>query len=226
MADFQARLARLRAREDELAAEGYERVAGVDEAGRGPLAGPVVAACACRARPFSGADMAWLHFVNDSKQLSAARRQELYEQLTADDSPFHVGVGVVGPAEIDRTNILRATHKAMRDAVVSLVVMPEYVLVDGTEIPELPIAQEKIIRGDSRCLTIAAASIVAKVTRDRIMVTHAAQYPVYGFDSHKGYGTPQHIEALRVHGRCPIHRASFAVAGIDPPRRRATRRRR
>jgi ribonuclease HII len=221
-----SRLARLRAREDALAAEGYTRVAGVDEAGRGPLAGPVVAACACRVRAFTDGDGEWLPLVFDSKRVSIVRRTELYERLTSTESPFQVGVGLVDPDEIDRINILRATHKAMLAAVLELVLLPEYVLVDGTEIPDLDVEQEKVIKGDQRCLSIAAASIVAKVTRDRIMDSYAQEYPAYGFDAHKGYGTRRHIEALRAHGRCPIHRASFTVAAIDGPRRRTARRRR
>jgi ribonuclease HII len=218
------RLAALRVREEELRAAGYLRVAGVDEAGRGPLAGPVVAASACCVRAVTESEDEWIALINDSKQVSPSVREELHGMLTGDDSPFHIGVGIVDAAEIDRTNILRATHAAMRMAVLGLAPAPDYVIVDGTEIPELPLSQERIIRGDQRCLAIAAASIVAKVTRDRIMVAWAQQYPAYEFEAHKGYGTPRHIEALRQHGRCPIHRTTFTVAGLDPPRTRTSRR--
>jgi ribonuclease HII len=204
-------------REQELLRNGCEYVAGVDEAGRGPLAGPVVAAAACRNGQLdTEPDIpGWLQDVYDSKQVSEKKREALYELLTGDDSPFHIGIGLITSKEIDKINILRATHKAMRIAVGSLVFLPDFVLVDGTEIPGLNIRQEKIIKGDMKCLCIAAASIVAKVTRDRIMRNYARDYPAYGFETHKGYGTSRHITSIRHHGRCPIHRKSFKVTGLD-----------
>jgi ribonuclease HII len=210
----------MRERERILRTQGFMRVAGVDEAGRGPLAGPVVASVAVLhddAAADAHPPFDWLAEVFDSKQVSPEDRERLYGLITAADSPFHVGTGMRSHEEIDRINILRATHESMRDAIANLVFPPDYVLVDGTEIPRLGLPQEKVIKGDSLCLCIAAASIVAKVTRDRIMIRLAADYPQYGFDTHKGYGTPDHIEALRRHGRSPVHRRSFKVAKIDAP---------
>lgn len=229
MEELFARRAQLLAREEELRAAGYQVIAGVDEAGRGPLAGPVVAAAAC-CRVNLGADdgrYAWTARIYDSKRLSAAEREELYALICADESPFVVAVGSADHAMIDAMNILRATHHAMRMAVGSLLVTPDYVLVDGTEIPGLRIPQEKVIGGDRTCLCIAAASIVAKVTRDRMMEAFAREYPAYGFERHKGYGTPEHLAALRREGCSPIHRRSFTVGGIgaeDGGRRRRARR--
>jgi ribonuclease HII len=188
----------------------------VDEAGRGPLAGPVVAAAASRNSRFTTDDTdEWLYEIYDSKKLSEKKRERLYGHLTGDESPFHIGIGIISAEEIDRINILRATHTAMRTAVRSLVFLPDFVLVDGTAIPGLHIPQEKVIKGDMTCLCIAAASIVAKVTRDRIMRGYARDFPEYGFEKHKGYGTSRHITSIRHHGRCPIHRKSFKVAGLD-----------
>ena len=215
-----ARFKRMRERERILHTQGFSRVAGVDEAGRGPLAGPVVAAVAVlhdAAAADAEPPFDWLVEVFDSKQLDANQRDRLFAFITADGSPFHVGIGMRSHEVIDRINILRATHESMRDAVNSLLFPPDYVLVDGTEIPRLGLPQEKVIKGDSLCLSIAAASIVAKVTRDRIMIRLAADYPQYGFDTHKGYGTPDHIEAIRRHGRSAVHRRSFKVAKIDTP---------
>lgn len=224
-----ARRERLLQRERALHAQGFARVAGVDEAGRGPLAGPVVAAAACCTVDLTADDRyGWTARIFDSKQLSPAEREELYALICADDSPFAVAIGSADHSMIDALNILRATHHAMRSAVCSLILPPDYVLVDGTLIPELPILQEKIIRGDSTCLCIAAASIVAKVTRDRIMDAFARQYPAYGFERHKGYGTPEHLAALRREGRCPIHRCTFNAPcpGSPEPTRRHRRPRR
>jgi len=215
--DLQARLARLIAREDALQRAGYQRVAGVDEAGRGPLAGPVVAAAAALRLTIGAAcaATAWLASIFDSKQLNAARRAALCDALTQDNSPFQIGVGMASVDEIDRINILGATQAAMRRALDGLALVPDYVLVDGNRpIPRLALAQECVVKGDARCLSIAAASIVAKVTRDRLMCAYAALYPEYGFEEHKGYGTARHLRALRAHGRCPLHRRSFAVRAL------------
>ena len=130
---------------------------------------------------------------------------------------MQVGVGIVEHDEIDTVNILQATYRAMRHAIEQLVLLPDFLLVDGATIPRLDIPQQKVIKGDALCFCIAAASIVAKVTRDRIMLDYHHCYPHYGFAEHKGYGTAGHIAAIRAHGRCPIHRHSFKVAGLDTP---------
>jgi len=176
-------------------------VAGIDEAGRGPLAGPVVAAAVILP---PGVD---LPAVNDSKKLTPAQRESCYEKILA--RARAVGVGCIDAGEIDGMNILQATFAAMVQAVGNLETPPDYLLIDGPYKLSLAIAQEGIPGGDGRSLSIAAASIVAKVRRDRLMRDYHAIYPCYGFESHKGYGTAQHLEALRVHGPCPIHRRSF-----------------
>ncbi len=182
-------------------ARGFTRVAGVDEAGRGPLAGPVVAAAVVldvRCIP-SG--------LNDSKALSAARREALFGALTAGAG---VGIGQASVEEIDRLNILRASHLAMLRAVAALPDPPDHLLIDGNLLPrEPPCAATAIVRGDALCLSIAAASIIAKVTRDRIMVDLAQQYPGYGWDRNAGYPTPGHRAALLRLGVTPAHRRSF-----------------
>jgi ribonuclease HII len=205
------------AREDALQRAGYQRVAGVDEAGRGPLAGPVVAAAVVLRRALADAcaATAWLASIFDSKQLSASRRSALCDALMHGDSPFHISIGMASVDEIDRLNILCATQTAMRRALGGLVVLPDYVLVDGNRpIPHLDLVQECVVKGDARCLSVAAASIVAKVTRDRLMCEYATLYPEYGFAEHKGYGTARHLRALREHGHCPLHRRSFTVRAV------------
>jgi len=220
--DKRERFARLVEREEERYSAGYLRVAGVDEAGRGPLAGPVVAAAVMRrngALPVDDREHAWLFDIFDSKQLSAGKRGQLCERIMGDGTPFHYGVAIVDHGTIDRVNILQATFIAMREAVGELTLPPDFLLVDGAEIPGIGIPQEKVIKGDATCLCIAAASILAKVTRDRLMEGYDAHYPAYGFARHKGYGTAQHLAAIRRHGRCALHRASFLVAGIDGKKR-------
>lgn len=177
-------------------------VAGVDEAGRGPLAGPVVAAAVILddAQPIDG--------VADSKALSAARRERLYDAIRA--RALCVGVGMASVEEIDRLNILQATLTAMQRAVAALRLRPSLVLVDGNRLPVLPVRAEAVVRGDATVDAIAAASIVAKVTRDRLMDEAHAAYPTYGFDRHRGYGTAQHLAAIRQYGPTPWHRRSFA----------------
>lgn len=190
--------------EREAWASGYGRVAGVDEVGRGPLAGPVVACAVVFASPAripTGLD--------DSKRLTATRREALAAELRACDEA-DIGVGIVEPAEIDRLNILRATHWAMRLAVDDLAVSADFLLVDGRPVTGLPAPSRSIIKGDSRSASIAAASIIAKVTRDAIMTCLSEVYPRYGFAAHKGYGTREHLAALEAAGPCPIHRMSFA----------------
>jgi ribonuclease HII len=188
--------------EQTLWAKGLTAVAGVDEAGRGPLAGPVVAA-AVIVQPGVR-----IEGIDDSKKLSAARREDLYQKICERSSS--VGVGVVSSEEIDRTNILVATMRAMRDAVASLTLRPQHVLIDGNRCPDLDVPADAVVDGDARCFSIAAASIIAKVTRDRMMIAYDHEYPGYGFAVHKGYGTRAHRLAIAALGVCPIHRRSFS----------------
>ena len=182
---------------------GVEIIAGIDEAGRGPLAGPVVAAAVVLPERFRHKSL------TDSKQLSAAVREEIYAELTAVGRGITWAVSVAGHEEIDRINILRATHQAMRRAVTALALAPQHVLIDGLPVRPFPIPQTALVGGDGLSLSIAAASVIAKVTRDRIMQEMDALYPKYQFSQHKGYGTALHLAMLRVHGPCPIHRRSF-----------------
>ncbi|MCF0132859.1 MAG: ribonuclease HII [Blautia sp.] len=174
---------------------------GIDEVGRGPLAGPVVA---CAVILPQNCDILYL---NDSKKLTAKKREELYDVIM--EKAVSVGLGMVGPTRIDEINILQATYEAMREAIRSLTVMPQLLLNDAVTIPQVDIPQVPIIKGDAKSVSIAAASIVAKVTRDRMMVEYDAAMPGYGFASNKGYGSEAHIAALRQFGPTPIHRASF-----------------
>lgn len=182
--------------------QGITLIAGIDEAGRGPLAGPVVAACVVL--PFGVA----IPGIADSKSLSARQREELFRAIT--ETALGVGVGSADVHEIDRINILRATHLAMRRAVDRCPVRPELVLIDGRPVNPFPLPHRAIVKGDASSASIAAASIVAKVTRDRMMDELDAHYPGYGFCRHKGYATSEHLEALARLGPCPAHRASFA----------------
>ncbi len=186
-------------------------VAGVDEAGRGPLAGPVVAAAAVLDLSL---DWSGLH---DSKQLSAKQRDASFARVLQGARAF--AWAVVGPREIDRVNIRQATHLAMRRAVFRLSLTPELALIDGNDpVAGLPCEQTTVISGDATCLSIAAASILAKVVRDRIMERLDRVYPHYGFAQHKGYGTAEHMAALRAHGPCALHRFSYApVAALELP---------
>lgn len=186
-------------------ANGLVVIVGVDEAGRGPLAGPVVAGAAVLPVDFSHPKL------NDSKKLSARARDVIYEELKA-DSRLLLATAEASVAEIDSLNILRATHLAMERAVkaLKLEVMPEMVLIDGLPVRGFPFPQQAIVSGDALSLSIAAASILAKVERDRIMHDYAVKFPDYGFDGHKGYGTKAHLAALAKHGPCEIHRRSFA----------------
>lgn len=197
-----ARLEALYAYEYAARAEGARCVAGVDEAGRGPLAGPVVAAAVilpigCR-----------LPGLDDSKKVAPKKREALYGAIL--DSAIAVKAAVVDAAVIDRVNIYQATINGMYEAVLSLDPRPDRVLIDAVPLSRLPMASLSIVRGDAKSASIAAASIVAKVTRDRLMTEYDAAYPGYGFAQHKGYGTALHMEALRRLGACPIHRRSFA----------------
>lgn len=188
---------------EELAySKGFCRVVGVDEAGRGPLAGPVVAAACFLPRGVLLPD------VDDSKKLTASERCRLFEEITS-LSGVDYAVGVVSSEHIDQVNILQATWIAMLDALSQLSQPPDYVLVDGNQMPQ-GIRGEAIVGGDGLCLSIAAASIIAKETRDRLMVKAHAQWPLYGFSKHKGYGTKEHLKAIEQLGPCPLHRMSFA----------------
>ena len=188
---------------------GVFRVAGVDEAGRGPLAGPVVAAAVqFPKRILSPKEPEVLEGLTDSKALSATKRAALFEELSSLRS-VHIGVGSCSAAEIDELNILRATHLAMKKAIDALPYKPKLALVDGLPVQGLSCDHHAIVKGDRRCFSIAAASIVAKETRDRMLEELALTYPEYGFEQHKGYGTKKHLEALRKYGPCPEHRRSF-----------------
>ena len=188
---------------------GYSRVAGVDEAGRGPLAGPVMAAAVVFNREFLESEQrGCLAGLDDSKKLTESKRN-LFFRVLAESSQVEVGVGSASVAEIDETDILRATHLAMRRALVHLSPLPDLALVDGLPVPGLPCESTAIVRGDSKSLSISAASIVAKVTRDELMRELDKQYSVYGFARHKGYGTREHMRTLLEHGPCSIHRRSF-----------------
>ena len=181
--------------------EQITHIAGIDEAGRGPLAGPVVAAAVIFS-PYH-----YIEGVKDSKQLSEKQRERFYDLIT--EQALAYGIGIVDHAEIDRINIRQATFKAMRMAIGSLSQNPQYLLIDGEELPDRIYPQEALVKGDGRSFTIAAASILAKVTRDRRMLEYHREYPRYGFDRHKGYGTAFHREMIRKYGPCPVHRRSF-----------------
>jgi ribonuclease HII len=186
-----------------LQQQGYQRIAGVDEAGRGPLAGPVVASAVIL--PFN----CLIPGLTDSKQLTPRQHDRLY--LEIQHSATAIGIGCVDNEAIDRLNILQATMLAMRQAIEQISPPPDYVLVDGTQLPPISLPAEAIPKGDSLCQSIAAGSIIAKVTRDRQMVELDRVYPHYGFQRHKGYGTPQHRQAIAKFGLCPIHRRSFKL---------------
>jgi ribonuclease HII len=191
------------AHEAELAARGFAKIAGVDEAGRGPLAGPVVAAAVILPPDFRAEGL------NDSKKLTPAARRRLFATLTTTREVVF-GLGRAEVEEIDQLNILRATHLAMRRAVDALAVRPDHLLIDGLPVPSLPIASTALVRGDALSLSIAAASILAKVSRDEAMEALDREYPAYEFARHKGYGTALHLKALAKYGPCPAHRRSFA----------------
>jgi ribonuclease HII len=184
-------------------------VCGIDEAGRGPLAGPVVAAAVVFPRWFRP-DGGALERVNDSKKLSAESRNLLAPAIR--DAAAFWAVAVIDPETIDRINILQATMLAMNQAVASLPMLPERLLVDGNRFKtDLTIPYETIVKGDAKVFSIAAASVLAKTYRDELMVAYAGEYPLYGFERHAGYATKAHVEAIRQHGRCPIHRLSFKL---------------
>ena len=185
-----------------LQANGYLRIAGIDEAGRGPLAGPVAAAAVILPKNFTCPGL------DDSKKISPKMRDRLYERLT-NDPEIYWAVATAEREEIDRVNILRATHLAMRRAAEALVPIPAYCLIDGLPVNPFPLPHDAIVKGDGKSLSIAAASIIAKVTRDRIMREIDREFPQFGFAKHQGYGTKTHLEALRIHGPCRHHRLTF-----------------
>lgn len=179
----------------------YTHICGIDEVGRGPLAGPVVAGAVILPKDCD------ILYINDSKKLSEKKREELYDVIM--EKAVSVGLGFVTPARIDEINILQATYEAMREAISKLTVKPDLLLNDAVTIPQVDIRQVPIIKGDAKSISIGAASIVAKVTRDRLMVQYDEVYPEYGFASNKGYGAQVHIDALKKYGPCPIHRKTF-----------------
>lgn len=191
-------------------AAGRLRLAGIDEAGRGPLAGPVVAAavCAVRERCESLFDGTWKG-LTDSKRLTDKSRRAFFVSITGAEG-VAFGVGQCTPREIDELNILRATHLAMARAIAALPFAPDHALVDGLRVRGLPVEHEAIVGGDGKSLLIAAASVIAKVTRDDLMIKLDEKHPQYGFARHKGYGTKAHLDAIKRHGPCPEHRQSFA----------------
>lgn len=206
------RLNQIKKIEEELYENGTTSIAGIDEAGRGPLAGPVVVACVVMPRD------SMIEGVNDSKKVSEKKREKLYEEITREALGY--GVGIISQEEIDRINILNATKEGLTLAIKNLerdlqeknrdFQKPEIILVDAlTKIDTDHIPYRSIIKGDSKSYSIAAASIIAKVTRDRIMRQWDEVYPMYGFEKHKGYGTAAHITAIKEHGLCPLHRRSF-----------------
>ncbi len=187
--------------------EGYQRIAGIDEAGRGPLAGPVVAAAVIFPPEYSNIA------INDSKKLTSRKRDELYKVIFED--AIAVGVGAADAALIDRINILRASLQAMREAVGELSVAPDYILIDGLHTIDLETPQKALVKGDAKSVSIAAASIIAKVSRDRIMEMYHRQFPRYNFLQNKGYGTAEHRKIIQEIGMCKIHRRSFHLKEQD-----------
>ncbi len=206
------RLEEMKQFETELCGDEVQYIAGVDEAGRGPLAGPVVAAAVVMPRDFD------VPGIDDSKKLTEKKREVLYEIIRA--SALAWGIGIVDHKRIDEINILQATKEAMRQAVAEVSEKMdrqgkrlEHIIFDAMTIEEIPIPQTNVVKGDSKSLSVAAASILAKVTRDRMMKEFAVKYPGYGFEKNKGYGTKAHYEGLRIYGMCPIHRKTFLKKG-------------
>lgn len=195
------RLRRMKNIEMEYFQKGYRFIAGLDEVGRGPLAGPVVSSAVMMP------EGSMIRFVNDSKKLSCTKRDELFEFIK--DEALHIGTGIISPGRIDEINILNATKESMYMAINELAVSPELLLIDALRLEKAQIEQLPIIKGDEKCYAIAAASIFAKVTRDRIMDEYHEIYPEYHFRSNKGYGTKEHLDAIKKYGITPIHRLSF-----------------
>ena len=196
------RLLLLKEKENELRKKGFQYICGIDEAGRGPLAGPVVVASVIM--PVDS----MIEGVNDSKKVSEKKREKIYEQIL--EEAISYGVAIIGQDEIDEINILNATKKGLTISLQELTLKPDLILVDALNgIDTMGIPYDSVIKGDAKCYSIAAASIIAKVTRDRIMREWDKIYPEYGFEKHKGYGTAAHIAAIKENGLCPIHRRSF-----------------
>jgi ribonuclease HII len=194
--------------EMEARAAGYRGIVGIDEAGRGPLAGPVVAAAVILPQYHT------IPGLQDSKRLTAQQRESVYTAIRQQAITY--GIGIVSHQQIDQHNILQATKSAMLHAIQHLEQTPDLLLIDGTECLPTTTAQRPLVRGDALCASIAAASVLAKVTRDRLMLTYAQLYPAYGFEQHKGYPTPQHYARLRLYGPCAIHRRSFRGVVMAP----------
>ena len=203
----QQRISKMLRYERQLWKKKRKYIAGIDEAGRGPLAGPLVAAVVIFPKNIM------IPGINDSKKLSSSKRDILFNVIH--EKALTIGVGICDEKVIDEINILQATYRAMRAAIANLAIPPEHVLVDGRGIPDLNFPQTAIVRGDGTCFSIAAASIIAKVTRDRIMQEYDRYYPHYDFSQHKGYPTKKHIQNIIKHGYCPIHRTSFKVKQIE-----------
>jgi ribonuclease HII len=205
--------------ENGLSARGYRLIAGVDEAGRGALAGPVVAAAVILPQY---PDFPWLKSVRDSKEITSAKRESLYDLISQE--AIAVSIGIIAPQTIDVIGILNATKIAMCHAVEQLSQPPDFLLIDCVRLPQLRISQKSIIRGDKLCISISCASIIAKVSRDRIMMELDQLHPGYGLANHKGYGTREHVNRLRQQGPSPVHRNSFApvkeVEDIGKPNNR------
>ena len=198
----ETRLLLLKEHENELREKGFKTICGIDEAGRGPLAGPVVVASVIM--PANS----MIEGVNDSKKISEKKREKIYDQILEEAVSY--GIAIIGQDEIDEMNILNATKKGLTVSLQELTEKPDLIVVDALSgIDTMGIPYESIIKGDAKCYSIAAASILAKVTRDRIMREWDKVYPEYGFEKHKGYGTAAHIAAIKKHGLCPIHRRSF-----------------
>lgn len=193
--------------EDGLYSKGYKYICGVDEAGRGPLCGPVVAAAVILPKDV------YIEGVNDSKKLSEKKREKLYDDIM--EKALAVGVGISDVDVIEKVNILNATKLAMVQAIENLNVKPEYVLIDGNQRIDIAIPLDTVVKGDAKSESIACASIIAKVTRDRLLIEYDKKYPEYGFAKHKGYGTKVHIEAIKQYGLIPIHRPSFCQKFIN-----------
>jgi ribonuclease HII len=187
--------------DEDLRNNGFQRIAGIDEAGRGPLAGPVVAAAVV----FRGNTR--IKGLRDSKKVPEKERESLFIEIQ--DTALDIGIGIVNHKDIDRINILRASKLAMKLAIENLSELPDFLVIDAVSLPSLPIKQLFPIKGESVSASVAAASIIAKVTRDRLMLEYHNQYPQYNFNKHKGYSTKEHMELIQLYGPCPIHRKSF-----------------
>lgn len=203
----QERLAMMNKFENQSYREGYKYIAGIDEVGRGPLAGPVVSAAVILPKNCV------IEGINDSKKLSEKKREELYVEIK--EKAIAIGVGIIDNETIDGINILNATKESMKDAVYSLSVDPDILLIDALRLADIDIRQLNIVGGDSKSISIAAASIIAKVTRDRMLVEYSNEYPGYGFEKHKGYGTKEHYDAIEKLGITPIHRLSFLKSVLN-----------